>query len=129
MSPRERRYPVSVAIAPTPSKPTGAGPVFGRGAPPAHALKSAAPTAQGTARLRATSDGRLRSGRRRRGALSNLPSQLGNAFIECPRVVHRAELGPAHRAELGTLEVLGRGSITTILSRPRTFKAAPSALV
>src|SRR5581483_10946794 len=108
MSPRDLRYPVSVAIARSTARALGssAGPgaVSGRG-PPAQAVTSAAATTTLVARD---------------GFRFLFPGQLGNAFIESPRVMHRAELGPAHRAELGALEVLGRKALVVIF--PGAFR-------
>src|SRR2546423_3871781 len=52
-----------------------------------------------------------------RTAFFDLTRQLRNTFLDRTRVMHRAELGTAHRAELRALEVLSRQCFVVILLR------------
>src|SRR2546422_676269 len=61
---------------------------------------------------------------RRRGL--PLPLELPR---DLPRDVHRAELRPAHRAELGALEVLGGQRFVVQLASPRRVEGQPELLV
>src|SRR5579862_7873200 len=110
MSPRDLRYPVSVAML----RSAGTGAVVGRGLP-AHAASSAAPM--------------TRLGARASGDRLFFASQLGNAFIESPRVMHRAELGPAHRAELGAFEIFGREALVVVFPGPFRIKTESELLI
>src|SRR5882672_10584326 len=49
--------------------------------------------------------------------------------LDLPRDVHRAELRPAHRAELGALEVLGGEGLIVQLTRPVGIERQPELLV
>src|SRR5256885_1531609 len=48
--------------------------------------------------------------------------------LDLPRDVHRAELRPAHRAELGALEVLRRQRFIVQLARPLRIERQPELL-
>src|SRR5207253_7053847 len=49
--------------------------------------------------------------------------------LDLPRDVHRAELGPTHRAELGALEVFGGQRFVVQLTRPRGIERQPELFV
>src|SRR5438105_3928 len=60
---------------------------------------------------------------------TRFPGQLRDAVFDRPRMMHRAELGSAHRAEFGALEVLGGQRFVVILSRPLGIETEPELLV
>ena len=46
-----------------------------------------------------------------------LTCECRDAVFDCPRVMHRAELWPAHSAELRALEIFGGQSLVVIFLR------------
>src|SRR5690348_5759717 len=70
--------------------------------------------------------------KKRRGRLvrsDRLPSRLRlpdpQIPLDFPRDVHRAEFRPAHRAELGALEILGRQGLVVQLLRALRVEGKP----
>src|SRR5207302_9286205 len=53
----------------------------------------------------------------------DLARQLCDPFLDCSRVVHRAEFGAAHPAKLGALEVFRRQRLVVVLLRPLRIEA------
>src|SRR4051812_31026104 len=56
-------------------------------------------------------------------ALLPLACHLGNSLLDSPRMMHRAELGAAHPAELGALEVFGRQCLVVVFLRALRVEA------
>src|SRR2546423_3372863 len=62
-------------------------------------------------------------------ALLELARHLRNTFFERSRVVHRAELGPAHTAKFGALEVFGGKGLVMVLLGPLRIEAKSELLL
>jgi len=69
------------------------------------------------------------SSTRRSFPFLQLARQLRDSFLDRSRVVHGAELRPAHPAELGALEVLGRERLVVVLLRAIRVQAQAELLL
>src|SRR6185437_10906291 len=83
------------------------------GVPPCAARRDAATSASRHAGGRGWFRDRALANRRQ----PRLARQLLESLLDRARVMHRTELRPAHRAELGALEILGGQRLVVILAR------------